>query len=181
LKLNASLSEANHGRRNRSDQHDRDGHVTHGRDLPTGRQAPHATVRAADTSSAQPQRHRAIIGIGSNIDPAANVPAAIERIAAEHELVASTPPVRTAPIGTTDQPDFVNCAALIRTGFDREHLQAWLKSVESDLGRVRTDDRNGPRTIDLDIIVWDGQVVDADVYEREFLRDAVRQLWPEVL
>jgi 2-amino-4-hydroxy-6-hydroxymethyldihydropteridine diphosphokinase len=55
-----------------------------------------------------------------------------------------------------------------------------LKELESKLGRVNTDNRYGPRTIDLDILVWNGEVVDEEVYEREFLRKSIKELLPDL-
>jgi len=59
-------------------------------------------------------------------------------------------------------------------------LKRRLREIESGLGRVRTANKNGPRTIDLDILVWNGEVVDADVYERGFLRDSIIELLPGI-
>ncbi len=57
-------------------------------------------------------------------------------------------------------------------------MKTRLREIESGLGRVRTGNKNGPRTIDLDILVWNGEVVDDDVYEREFLKTSIRELLP---
>jgi 2-amino-4-hydroxy-6-hydroxymethyldihydropteridine diphosphokinase len=45
---------------------------------------------------------------------------------------------------------------------------------------VKTDNKHGPREIDLDILVWNGEVVDEEVYEREFLRKSINELMPEM-
>jgi 2-amino-4-hydroxy-6-hydroxymethyldihydropteridine diphosphokinase len=118
--------------------------------------------------------NEAVIGVGSNIDPHRNVARARELIAAECELVEESPFVRTTPIGSTDQADFLNGAFLIRTPLDRRRFVARLKAIESRLGRIRTANRYGPRTIDLDLVVWNGMVVDRDYHSRDFLRRSVR-------
>ena len=66
----------------------------------------------------------------------------------------------TEPVGFLDQPPFLNGAAMIETSLDPESLLAELLAVELELGRDRRGPRNGPRTIDLDLLVYGEQVVD---------------------
>ena len=124
--------------------------------------------------------NRAVIGIGSNIEPERNVAAAVDRIAADHELLARSRFVMTKPVGPPGQAEFLNGAILIRTGLSRSELRAYLRRVEKDSGRVRTSDRYAPRPIDLDILVFNGRITDRDVRTREFLRSAVRELCPDL-
>ena len=63
---------------------------------------------------------------------------------------------------------------------DNLTLKSWLKNLEKKLGRVRLENKNGPRTIDLDIIIWNREVVDNEVYEREFLLNSINELLPEL-
>ena len=63
---------------------------------------------------------------------------------------------------------------------DTPTLKSWLKNLEYKLGRVKTENINGPRPIDLDIIVWNGEVVDSEVYEREFLINSINELLPKL-
>ncbi len=122
--------------------------------------------------------NRAVIGIGSNIQPENHVPKAIEKIAQAHRIVRQSRMVETLPIGSLDQPHYLNGALLIETMMEHDELKLSLKRIESDLGRVRGKDKNEPRTIDLDILVWGGQIIDHDVYERKFLREAVLEVYP---
>lgn len=124
--------------------------------------------------------HRVVIGVGSNILPEVYIPLALESVRNAHTLLAESDRVVTRPIGFKDQPDFINGVLLIETEMERNELKAWLHRVEADLGRVRTSNINGPRTIDLDIVVWDGEIVDPDFDTRDFLRQAVYQVWPEL-
>jgi len=124
--------------------------------------------------------NRAVIGVGSNIEPEVNVPRARERIARRHVIVAESPLVETNPIGYVHQPDFTNGALLVETPVDCERLRADLKAIEVLLGREPGKDRYGPRTIDLDIVVWNGEVVDRDLYTRDYLRDAVLAVLPDL-
>lgn len=122
--------------------------------------------------------NRAVIAVGSNIDPERNIAEARRRIVAAQRLLGESPVVETEPIGKADQPNFFNGTLCIETPMDREALRAWLHGIEQDLGRRRTGDKYGPRTIDLDIVVWNGEVVDDDVYRRDYLKAGVRQVWP---
>lgn len=124
--------------------------------------------------------NRAVIGIGSNISPEANTGAAIDEIARGQRLLKRSELIWTKPIGTAAQGDFLNGAVLIETDLELESLRRWLREVEDRLGRVRTGDRFGPRTIDLDIVVWNSRVLDRDIYSRDFLRQSVLQVLPEL-
>lgn len=118
----------------------------------------------------------AIIGIGSNIRPEENIEKALKILAESVTIEKVSSLARTKPIGISDQPDFVNGAARIGTLLSREELEALLKTTEDRCGRDRTLPRFGPRTIDLDLVVWNGEIVDPDYYNRDFLRSAVGEV-----
>lgn len=120
--------------------------------------------------------HECIIGIGSNIEPEQNIAAALFYLRQEHEFIAVSSFVKTAPIGITDQPDFVNGAAKVMTEMEMPEFQNYLKNVEDRLKRDRTAPKFGPRTIDLDIVKWDDEIIDQDYYSRDFLKSAVDQI-----
>ena len=124
--------------------------------------------------------NRAIIALGANINPAANISRAKKIIAQNHHVLAESHIVETKPIGYDSQPNFLNGTILIETNFERTALARWLKQVEKQMGRTRTKNKNGPRTIDLDIVVWNDVIVDNDVYKRDFLWNAVREVAPEI-
>lgn len=118
----------------------------------------------------------AIISIGSNIDPEQNIEKMLAILEKECQVQQVSEFVRTKPIGMEDQPDFVNGAAQVATELPQDDFKRYLKSVEDALGRDRSLPKFGPRTMDLDIVVWNGEVVDEDFYTRGFLRDAVESL-----
>jgi len=122
----------------------------------------------------------AVIGLGSNINPEENIGKARDAIAGEFKVIKSSSFVETEPIGFIDQDKFINGALLIETDMDERSLKSRLKKLESSLGRVKTENRYGPRTIDLDILVWNGEVVDEEVYEREFLVRSIEELIPGI-
>ena len=124
--------------------------------------------------------NRAVIGVGSNIDPYSNIDKAARLLGQTVKVLQKSALVQTKPIGIIDQPDFVNGAFLIETEYQQGVLKDFLFRVEEKLGRTRAVDKFGPRTIDLDIIVWNGTIVDKDFYARDFLRQAVLTLWPDL-
>ncbi len=124
------------------------------------------------------QKNQAVIGVGSNIEPEKYIPMARKKIGGTHCIIAESTYVKTKPVGFMEQPDFVNGAIRIDTRMDFDTLKAWLLQTEKDLGRKRGGNKFGPRTIDLDIAVWDGKIVDKDVYKRSFLRNAIHEVWP---
>lgn len=123
----------------------------------------------------------AVIGVGSNINPKRNIQKAIQIIKTELILTKVSSLRRTKPIEFKQQKYFYNCAFLTETTMDRNTLKQWLRNLEKNLGRVRSGNRNGPRTIDLDILVWNGEVVDEDVYTRSFLQKSVQELLPGLI
>ncbi len=120
--------------------------------------------------------HECIIGIGSNIDPEQNIAAAIFFLRQDQDLISVSSLVKTSPIGIADQPDFLNGAALVYTSMGMAEFRGYLKNLEDKLKRDRTAPKFGPRTIDLDIIKWDDQIIDQDYYNRDFLRAAVDEI-----
>jgi 2-amino-4-hydroxy-6-hydroxymethyldihydropteridine diphosphokinase len=124
--------------------------------------------------------HRVVIGIGSNIKPMEHIAKAREMIRKQHHFISESRFIQTRPIGFTDQPDFYNGVFLVDTEMSKKRFKKWLKVVEKKLGRVRTENRYGPRTIDLDIAVWDDTIVDPDFYQRDFLQKAVMEVYPEL-
>ncbi len=109
----------------------------------------------------EPRLHRSFISMGSNIDSEANLREAVQRLAQYCTLLAVSSVYETAPVGKIDQPAFLNAAALIETPLTAAQLKTdVLEAIEQELGRVRTDDKNAPRTIDLDIALFDDQILD---------------------
>jgi len=120
--------------------------------------------------------HECIIGIGSNIDPEQNIAAALFFLRQDQDLISVSSLVKTSPIGIPDQPDFLNGAARVYTSMELAEFRGYVKNVEDQLRRDRTAPKFGPRTIDLDIVKWDDQIIDQDYYNRDFLRAAVDEI-----
>ena len=117
-----------------------------------------------------------IIGIGSNIEAEENIRRMLEQLSDSVEIIQVSAFRKTKPIGIADQPDFTNGAVRIRTPMNLENLERHLKNIEDQLGRDRTQAKFGPRNIDLDILIWNNEVVDPDYYTRDFLRISAAEL-----
>lgn len=117
-----------------------------------------------------------IIGIGSNIDAETNIPKMMEILGRKVEVVKVSEMIRTKAVGIVDQPDYTNGAVKIRTVYGKDELVLLLKSIEDQLGRDRTGPKFGPRTMDLDVVVWNGEIVDPDYYTRDFLQKSVEEV-----
>ena len=124
--------------------------------------------------------HEVVIGLGSNIDPEANLEQAVQELKSRFKVSKRSQWTRTKPIGIQDQPDFYNGALLMETELEQQSLKKELKRIEDILGRDRSLPKFGPRTIDLDILIWNKKVVDEDYYERDFLRKGVEEIIPDL-
>lgn len=100
------------------------------------------------------------MSIGSNIRPRENVRAAIRSLAEQTEVVAVSPVYLSEPEGPSGQPFFLNCVVEIDTDLGPQELKTEvLRQIETGLGRQRTSDKYAPRTIDLDLILYDDLVL----------------------
>ncbi|MEH6528431.1 MAG: 2-amino-4-hydroxy-6-hydroxymethyldihydropteridine diphosphokinase [Porticoccus sp.] len=120
--------------------------------------------------------HQVVVSVGSNIDPQKNIRLSHEVLDNETRLLAVADIIKTTPVGYTQQPDFLNTAYLIETNLEYDDFNAFLKSVEDRLGRERGTNKSGPRTIDLDIIVWDRNVLTQDYFNYEYVSTPVNQI-----
>jgi 2-amino-4-hydroxy-6-hydroxymethyldihydropteridine diphosphokinase len=102
----------------------------------------------------------AYLGLGSNLgDREATIRRALELLQADDEIdvTAVSSLKETDPVGYEDQPRFLNGAAALRTELSPRELLERMFAVERQLGRIRTGPRFGPRTIDLDLLLY-GQI-----------------------
>ncbi len=104
----------------------------------------------------------AYVALGANLgDPATTVRAAFAALAnlPESRVVRCSSLYRTAPVGITEQPEFVNAVTELATDLAPEALLDALLEIEQRFGRIRAE-RNGPRTLDLDLLLYGDQFVD---------------------
>ncbi len=128
----------------------------------------------------QAAEHQACICLGSNIDPAENLRRAVALLRGQTRVLALSTCWETEAVGSHG-PNFLNVGACVATSWDaaglKEHV---LAPIEKQLGRVRTADKNAPRTIDLDITLFDGRVLDHDLWQRVYLALIFSELCPHL-
>ncbi len=108
------------------------------------------------------ERVRAHVGLGSNLDdPRRQLETAFEALARlpHSRLAARSALYASAPMGPADQPDYLNAVAALDTELAPLALLDALQAIEHDQGRVR-ERRWGPRTLDLDLLLYGDQVID---------------------
>nr|VFJ49576.1 MAG: 2-amino-4-hydroxy-6-hydroxymethyldihydropteridinediphosphokinase [Candidatus Kentron sp. FM]VFJ49877.1 MAG: 2-amino-4-hydroxy-6-hydroxymethyldihydropteridinediphosphokinase [Candidatus Kentron sp. FM]VFK16766.1 MAG: 2-amino-4-hydroxy-6-hydroxymethyldihydropteridinediphosphokinase [Candidatus Kentron sp. FM] len=140
------------------------------------------------------QHHHVIayIGVGANLgDPIATVRAALTAL---RELPKTKPSsvsnlYRTSPLGPPDQPDFINAVAAIHTGLSPFVLLSSLQSIEHRYGRIRDHVRWGPRTLDLDLLLYGDSRITGEVLtvphaglnERAFVLVPLHEIAPDLV
>ncbi len=133
---------------------------------------------------------RAFIGIGSNIDPADNVRAAVHALARQTRLIGISTVYLTEALGAAEQPPYYNCVVEIEAEAAPAEIKfGILRDIENSLGRRRTEDKYAPRTIDLDLIVYGDLTIDAggirlpdpEILERPFLAVPLFELAPSLV
>jgi 2-amino-4-hydroxy-6-hydroxymethyldihydropteridine diphosphokinase len=126
----------------------------------------------------------AYVGLGSNLG---DREATIRRAA---DLIGATrlsPIIETEPWGFRDQPSFLNAAAEVETALGARAFLTHLLDVERRLGRERVGPRWGPRTIDLDLLLWDDERISEPglevphplLLERRFVLEPLAALAPD--
>jgi 2-amino-4-hydroxy-6-hydroxymethyldihydropteridine diphosphokinase len=130
---------------------------------------------------------RAYIGIGANLgDREATIRRALELLARHMSVVAVSTLRETEPWGVADQPPFLNGAAAVETDLRPRALLETLLAIERQLGRTRAGERWGPRTIDLDLLLYGDEEIDEPgltvphprLHEREFALEPLAELDP---
>ena len=135
---------------------------------------------------------RAYVGLGANLgDREATIRRALELLGRDaHVRVVATSTLReTDPVGVVDQPRFLNGVAAVETRLRPRELLERLLDVERALGRTRDGRRWGPRTIDLDLLVYGDETVDEPglrvphlrLGERRFVLEPLAELDPELV
>jgi dihydroneopterin aldolase/2-amino-4-hydroxy-6-hydroxymethyldihydropteridine diphosphokinase len=132
--------------------------------------------------------HNVFIGIGSNIgDRFSNCKSGIDQIVSDHrtEFSAVSSFYSTSPVSPVPQEDFLNCALRIRWHGSPQELLALLNHIETAMGRIR-DVPQGPRVIDLDILLIDDLMIETAeltvphprLHERKFTLVPILEIEP---
>ena len=134
----------------------------------------------------------AFIALGANLaDPLGQVEralTALQQLPASR-LLACSPLYRSRPMGPADQPDYINGVALLETSLTPHQLLDETQRIELEQGRVRKAERWGPRTLDLDLLLYGEQMINDDrltvphygMKERAFVLLPLFDLAPELV
>jgi 2-amino-4-hydroxy-6-hydroxymethyldihydropteridine diphosphokinase len=132
------------------------------------------------------------LGLGGNIgDPAAAITAALRAIEGRGlgRVTKVSGMYRTEPVGMKDQPWFVNAAAEVETTLAPAEFQRGLQAIERELGRAEARVKDGPRPIDLDLLLWGGERIDEPglvaphprMHERRFVLEPLAEIAGEAV
>jgi 2-amino-4-hydroxy-6-hydroxymethyldihydropteridine diphosphokinase len=130
----------------------------------------------------------AYLSLGSNVgDREAQLQQALRRLVVLDRLIAVSSFYETEPVEFTKQPWFLNCAVAVQTSKTPQELLASLLDIERELGRVRTE-KKGPRSIDIDILLFDHRVITTDeltiphpaMQHRRFVLQPLAEIAPDV-
>jgi 2-amino-4-hydroxy-6-hydroxymethyldihydropteridine diphosphokinase len=132
---------------------------------------------------------RAYVGLGANLgDRERTLRAAVDALAAEAgiEVVSVSTLRETEPLGVGEQPRFLNGAVELETTLTARELLDRLLAVEQRFGRVRIPGEHGPRTLDLDLLLYGDETIDEPgltvphprVHERRFVLEPLAELAP---
>jgi 2-amino-4-hydroxy-6-hydroxymethyldihydropteridine diphosphokinase len=125
------------------------------------------------------QEHMACLLLGSNIQPVENLVRGVDLLRQKVKVGRLSSVWETPSVGIHG-PDFLNLAALITTSMEAGELKKKiLRPLEAQLGRVRSTDKNASRPIDIDIIIFDGYLLDANLFRYAYKAIPVAEILPE--
>lgn len=120
-----------------------------------------------------------VLLLGSNIQPQHNLPKAVALLSERFGILAISSVWESAAIGSNG-PDFLNAAILLESNLTPQTMKDFvLRPLEASLGRVRFRDKNAPRTIDLDVVIWGERTWDADIWRHAHASVPVAELLPD--
>lgn len=124
--------------------------------------------------------HQVCLSLGSNIEAKANILKAVELLK-EQLTILMVSSVWESASADCCYPDFLNLSMLVSTSLEARPLkQQLLRPLEARMGRVRTADKNAARPIDIDIILYDGKVLDPDLWRQVYLAIPISELFPDI-
>ena len=124
--------------------------------------------------------NKAYLSLGSNIDPERNLIKAVKLLENEVIILSKSKVWETEAVGSPG-PDFLNQVVLISTSLSAEEIKEKIISkIENKLGRVRTNDKNAPRTIDLDVIIFNQEILEENIWSETYLALPLAELCPDL-
>jgi 2-amino-4-hydroxy-6-hydroxymethyldihydropteridine diphosphokinase len=124
------------------------------------------------------EKHQACLLLGSNIQPEQNIPRAVAHLQRQLTVLQASSIWQSDAMGSSG-PDFLNGALLVSTPLDADALKEQvIHPLEVQLGRVRTEEKNAPRIIDIDIILFDEILFDPTLWKYAYRAVPVAELLP---
>lgn len=124
--------------------------------------------------------NKVIILLGSNIDPSSNIAKSLILLSRLSNIISRSRIWETKAEGS-DGPNFLNTAVEIETSLDPALIKNQIIiPIETELKRIRTSDKYAPRTIDLDIILFNERVLDREIWRKIFIAIPVSELRPDL-
>ena len=125
--------------------------------------------------------HRAYLSLGSNIEPETYLPKAIQSLRQYGEVWGISSIWESHAVGS-EGPNFLNACVLFHTGLGAHDLkETAIRQIEAKLGRVRTADKNSPRTIDIDILLFDDEPLNIEFWDYAFVVLPLAELIPDFI
>lgn len=124
-------------------------------------------------------QHRAYLSLGSNIQPESNLVRAIELLQNFGRLEKISNAWESRSVGA-EGPNYLNACVLLVTPLEQSELKEQaLLPIETSLGRRRSADKFAPRTMDIDIVVFDGISCDDKYWQQAFVVIPLAEIYPE--
>ncbi len=126
------------------------------------------------------QEHQVCLLLGSNIQPEKNLELGVDLLRSKVMITRISSVWETPSVGTAG-PDFLNLALLVTNFLDEKQFKEQvILPLEMQLGRVRSADKNAPRTIDIDIILFDNQLLDPNLWRYAHRAVPVAEIMPDL-
>ena len=123
--------------------------------------------------------HLAYLSLGSNIEPEVNLPKAVKLLSKRGEVEKISSTWETEPVGG-EGGNYLNACLSYKTTLAHDELKTTiLHLIESSLGRKRTQDKNAPRTIDIDIVLFDDEIVGGRWLSQLFVVVPLAEIYPD--
>lgn len=119
------------------------------------------------------------VELGSNIRPEEYIPKAAQALDENFKILDISRAWETPPVGCVGCGNYLNAAVLIETDIPNEELRLHLRKLEAQLDRIRTSDKFAPRTIDIDVLIYDGELIEPNLWKYSFLAVPVSEIMPK--
>lgn len=120
------------------------------------------------------------LGLGSNIEPSKNIIAVLSELDTIFELLTISSVYESPPLGAVG-PNFLNCAVIIKTDQQLDEIKHILRGIENNMGRIRSEDKNAPRSIDIDILIYHDKILEDEVWTLPHLVLPLSELYPTLM